>query len=74
MATAPHIDASTCTRPALTVADVATRLGVHPVTVRRWAASGLLPAAKLGHGPYARLRFAESDVEALLTPQRKDAA
>jgi excisionase family DNA binding protein len=36
------------TEKLLTVADVAALLKVHPLTVRRWIASGRLPAVKLG--------------------------
>ena len=42
--------------------DVAAFLGVHVVTVRRWAAQGKLPAKKIG----SRLIFDPNKIRALL--------
>jgi excisionase family DNA binding protein len=36
----------------LTVSQVAAVLNVHPATVRRWIASGALPATRLPGGTY----------------------
>lgn len=44
---------------------VAMILGVNPVTVRRWAHSGKIPFIQL---PGGRLRYARSDIEAMLIP------
>lgn len=46
----------------LTVPEAAARLRVDPATVRRWIASGLLPAVK----PGAHWRIHPDDVAALL--------
>lgn len=48
----------------LTVAEVAERLRVHPITVRRHIKSGRLRAVRVGRS----VRVRESDVEALLKP------
>lgn len=45
--------------PLLTTAEVARYLRVSPMTVRRWAASGELPARRAG----SLYRFAREDVE-----------
>jgi excisionase family DNA binding protein len=57
------------TQPLLTAPQVAVRLNVSEQTVRRWAASGRLPAARL---PGGRLRFAPADVDKLLEPAAAD--
>jgi excisionase family DNA binding protein len=47
-------------QPLLTDRDVAAVLAVRPDTVRRWAASGLLPSVRLGG---RLLRFRAEDVQ-----------
>jgi excisionase family DNA binding protein len=44
----------------LTTRDVARRLGVHPQTVRRWIASGRLPATRIGKD----YRISRADLDA----------
>jgi excisionase family DNA binding protein len=46
------------------VAAVAEYFAVHPMTIRRWAHSGRLPARRVG----AKLRFKREDLEAFLRP------
>ncbi|MEP1197930.1 helix-turn-helix domain-containing protein [Tateyamaria sp.] len=46
----------------LSVKDVAAVFRIHPKTVRRWIASGRLPATRLGRD----WRIARADVKALL--------
>lgn len=53
-------------RALLTTAETARRLGVHEVTVRRWADNGDIPVAY--RTPGGRRRFHASDVEAMLSP------
>ena len=48
----------------LTANQVAQRLGVHVMTVYKWAKIGVLPTIKLGRGN--RLRFRERDIESWL--------
>ena len=48
----------------LTVGDAATLLHVHPNTLRRWEAQGLLSAWRVG--PRHDRRFLRSDVERFL--------
>ena len=51
----------------LTTAEVAERLGVHPVTVRNWVRSGELPSLRLGH----RIRrVSEQDLASFLRIRR----
>ncbi len=54
---------STPISPLLTIADVAERLRVNAKTVRRWIATGELPAYKVGR----QWRVAEGDLWAFLT-------
>jgi excisionase family DNA binding protein len=49
--------------PVLTRAEVAQVLGVHPSTVTRWAAAGLLPCLRT---PSGERRYRRCAVEALL--------
>lgn len=49
--------------PLLTRAEAAQVLGVHPSTVARWAAAGLLPYART---PSGERRYRSRDVEELL--------
>lgn len=49
----------------LTVREVADRLHVHPITVRRLIGSGRLPAVRIGRS----VRVCESDLEAFLRQQ-----
>jgi putative resolvase len=44
----------------LTISQAATRLGVHPNTLRKWADKGLVPAVKL---PSGYRRFVPSEIE-----------
>jgi excisionase family DNA binding protein len=53
--------------PYLTTREVADRLGVSELTVRRRIAEGELPAVRLGHGRRA-LRIRPADLEAALRP------
>jgi excisionase family DNA binding protein len=50
----------------LTAEEVADRLGVHRVTVYRWAREGALTAVKLGHRV---VRFRPDDVDAFIAKQ-----
>lgn len=52
-----------------TVHDVADLVGIHPETVRREAARGLLPFIRIGRD----LRFAESAVQEWLDSKREAA-
>ena len=52
----------------LTVSDVADRLKVQPLTVRRWLKSGSLVGIQLGDR--AGWRIAEDDLEAFLAERR----
>lgn len=49
----------------LDILSAAARLGVHPNTIRRYIASGVLPAARVGGGRY---RLNVEDVDALMRP------
>lgn len=51
---------------ALTVSDVAARLGVGGMTVRRWADRGVLPCRREHGRNNDQRRFRPCDVEALL--------
>jgi len=55
--------------PLLTRAEAAQVLGVHPSTVTRWAAAGLLPCVRT---PSGERRYRSRDVEELLN-QRPNA-
>ncbi len=57
---------STPISPLLTIADVAERLRVNAKTVRRWIATGELPAYKVGR----QWRVAEEDLSAFLAKHR----
>lgn len=55
--------------------DVAQRFGVQPGTVVDWVEQGRIPRSaivRLGGTPRGRLRFIESEVEALLEAWRED--
>ena len=55
----------------LTTATVALRLGVAPVTVRRWCRIGLLPGAeKIGAEPRETWLIPESALEGFTPPKR----
>lgn len=51
----------------LKVGEVASLLAIHPNTVRRWAAQGLIKAWRVG--PRGHRRFDPSDVQALLSSE-----
>ena len=53
------------TPETVTVAEVARQAGVHPSTVRRWIADGIITGYRLGPN---RLRVDATEVERLLTP------
>ena len=54
--------------PLLTRAEAARVLGVHPSTVTRWAAAGLLPCVRT---PSGERRYRSHDVEELLNQHLK---
>jgi excisionase family DNA binding protein len=54
--------------PFLSARQVAARLGVSELTIRRRIKSGELPAVRLGHGRAVRVR--SDDLEAALRPVR----
>ena len=51
----------------LKVGEVASLLGIHPNTVRRWATQGLIKTWRVG--PRGDRRFDPSDVQALLSSE-----
>jgi excisionase family DNA binding protein len=55
--------------PHLTVAEVAIRLQVTPLTVRRWLRSGAL--AGIAHHDRAACRIRETDLAAFLDARRR---
>lgn len=60
-------------RSLLTVKEVASRLGLHPMTVRRMIADGRLPAVQLGgHG--TSIRVYVDELERWLHDEGDDAA
>jgi len=54
------------TEELLTIEEVAEALKLKPITVRRWAASGKLPASKMGRV----WRFHPADVQAFMQALR----
>lgn len=64
------MSASALSRPFLTVAEVAARLGIDERTVRRWILSGRLPAVQLG-GPRAPVRIPSDELRAWLEARRR---
>ncbi len=52
----------------LRLSEAASRLGVHPTTLRRWADDGEIPSSRT---PGGHRRFAVSDLEAFQRNQRK---
>jgi len=54
----------------LSVKEVASILGVHPGTVRRWERKGLLKAYRIG--PRHSLRFDQGDILDFLNKSRKE--
>ena len=50
----------------LTAEQVATALGVHPTSVRRWANDGVIPAIRLP-GPGRHIRIRRDTLDALLS-------
>ena len=57
----------------LTVPEVAERLRINQVTVRRWLRTGKIQGVRLG-GTRAGYRIAESEVDRLLSPEQGKAA
>jgi excisionase family DNA binding protein len=57
----------------LTPDEVAKKLGLHVVSVRRMIHDGRIPASRMGTGTHARLRIDEADLKAFIdgskTPQ-----
>lgn len=51
----------------LPVSDAAVLLGVHPVTLRKWAREGRVPSHKLGR----KVAFRVSELDAWLNSQRE---
>ncbi|MGH3969536.1 MAG: helix-turn-helix domain-containing protein [Mycobacterium sp.] len=49
----------------LSIRDVAEHCRVHPITVRRWVARGLLPARRVGP---SLLRIRSADLDAMTAP------
>lgn len=56
-----------------TVTEVATRLKVHPVSVRRFIKDGRLRVVRLGHGHKAAVRVPESALQEFLSSQPETA-
>jgi excisionase family DNA binding protein len=52
----------------LTPADVAKRLGVSEVSVRRWVLEGKLEGVRLGDGQLARYRVSEDALDRFVRP------
>jgi excisionase family DNA binding protein len=52
----------------LTAPELATKCKVHPVTIRRWTASGLIPSIKLGRCR----RYRPQDVEQVLQRSKSE--
>ena len=50
----------------LTPDEVAEKLGLHVVSVRRMIHDGRIPASRMGTGTHARLRIDEADLKAFL--------
>lgn len=54
----------------LTTRDIAKRLSINPVTVRRWIEAGKIPAVKIGgKGRHGRWRVKEEDLERFINPK-----
>ena len=54
----------------LTVRDVADRLGVTPLVVRRWITTGDLPATRIGGQTRGRFRITESGLKTYMRRRR----
>lgn len=52
------------------IGEAAKMLGVHTMTLRRWADQGKIRCYELGPGPHRERRFAKEDVLALLRERR----
>lgn len=50
------------TERAISVPEAARRIGVHPMTLRRWISQGIIPAHRVGP---KLLRLREADVDAM---------
>jgi hypothetical protein len=48
-----------------TVKDFAKKIKMHPASVRRLIQSGMIYATRIGKGPKARFRIAETEIERL---------
>jgi excisionase family DNA binding protein len=58
----------------LTPADIAKRLGVSEVSVRRWVLEGKLEGIRLGDGQLARYRVSEDALDRFVRPAAPPAA
>jgi excisionase family DNA binding protein len=56
----------------LSVADVATELGMHPSTVRKWANDGLLPGMRIGRRQWRFRRSALRQLESTHVPRGRE--
>ncbi|MEO5576455.1 MAG: helix-turn-helix domain-containing protein [Gaiellaceae bacterium] len=56
--------------PPLSPSEAARELGVTPASVRRWVASGELPAVRLGDGDLARIRITRDELQRFVRPAR----
>ena len=55
-------------KPLMTVSEVAHRLNVHPNTLRRWSAQGIIKSYQIG--PRGDRRFSQDEISRFLTELR----